>query len=173
MAQTIAEDTIDSVVGLTPGQTTYTARHQRAKVVAATQASEEALFDPALAGLTLSERLCVALYACRLTPAEALAKQYAARLVTAGAEASLIAALSSGTLALLQPQPPRLQAMLTFTHALITEPVKADQAALLALKDAGLSTPEIVTLAQLIAFISYQVRLAAGLTAMKALETRT
>jgi uncharacterized protein YciW len=66
-----------------------------------------------------------------------------------------------------------LLAMLNFTHALITEPVKADQAALLTLQEAGLSTPEIVTLAQLIAFISYQVRLAAGLSAMQALEQRS
>ena len=171
MAQTITQDTIDRVVGLAPGQRTHTIRHQRAKVVAATQGSEQALFDPALAGLTLRERLCVALYACRLTPSEALARQYAARLVTAGADAPLIAEVSRGSLTLAGQ--PRLLAMLNFTHALITEPVKADQAALLALKDAGLSTPEIVTLAQLIAFISYQVRLAAGLTAMQALEPRT
>jgi uncharacterized protein YciW len=64
----------------------------------------------------------------------------------------------------------RLHAILTFTHTLITDPVKADQTALKALPQAGLSTPEVVTLAQLIAFVSYQVRVVAGLNAMKLLE---
>ena len=64
----------------------------------------------------------------------------------------------------------RLEAMLNFTHTLITKPINADKMALSALPKAGLSTPEVVTLAQLISFVSYQVRLAAGLRAMQALE---
>jgi uncharacterized protein YciW len=40
------------------------------------------------------------------------------------------------------------------------------------LKEAGLSTPEIVTLAQLIAFISYQTRVVAGLRAMRQAEVQ-
>jgi uncharacterized protein YciW len=64
----------------------------------------------------------------------------------------------------------RLEAILNFTHTLITKPISADKMALSALPKAGLSTPEVVTLAQLISFVSYQVRLAAGLRAMKALE---
>ncbi|NYS41464.1 CMD domain protein, partial [Pseudomonas syringae pv. actinidiae] len=43
----------------------------------------------------------------------------------------------------------------------------AIKAALQALQLQGLSTAEIVVLAQLIAFLSYQVRLAAGLTAIQ------
>ena len=168
MAQTITEDTVDRVVGLTPGQGTHATRHQRAKVVTATQGSEQALFDPALPGLTLIERLCVALYACRLTPSDMLATEYGARLEQAGAEPALVAQVLKADFS--QSGTSRLSAMLRFTHALITDPVKADQSALLALKEAGLSTPEVVTLAQLISFISYQVRLAAGLAAMKALE---
>lgn len=168
MAQTITEDTVDRVVELTTGQDTHTTRHQRAKVVTATQGSEQALFDPALPGLTLIERLCVALYACRLTPSDLLANEYGVRLEQAGAEPALVAQVLNSDFS--QPGTSRLSAMLCFTHALITDPVKADQSALLALKEAGLSTPEVVTLAQLISFISYQVRLAAGLAAMKALE---
>jgi uncharacterized protein YciW len=60
--------------------------------------------------------------------------------------------------------------MLSFTQTLITKPINADKNALSALPKAGLSTPEVVTLAQLISFVSYQVRLAAGLRAMKELE---
>ena len=66
----------------------------------------------------------------------------------------------------------RLAAILRFAHTLTTDPVKADKAALLRLKESGLSTPEIVTLAQLIAFISYQTRVVAGLRAMQKAEAR-
>jgi uncharacterized protein YciW len=41
-------DTVDRLVGLTASDQTYQVRHQRDKVVAATQGSENGLFDPAL-----------------------------------------------------------------------------------------------------------------------------
>ena len=163
-----SSDTIDRLVGLTPELGTFAVRHRRDKVVAATQKSEEGLFDPALPGLTLAERLLVALLACTLTPSALCADEYRQRLVDLNVEQKLIDYVSSG--ALEQITDSRLRAILTFTHTLITDPVKADQAALKALPQAGLSTPEVVTLAQLIAFVSYQVRVVAGLRAMKLLE---
>ncbi len=161
-------NTIDHLVGLTPGLSTYAVRHQRDKVVAATQKSEEGLFDPNLPGLTVTERLLVALLACVLTPSVVCAAEYRHRLVEGGADASLIEHVSNASLN--QINDTRLHAILKFTHTLITDPVKADQAALQSLPKAGLSTPEVVTLAQLIAFVSYQVRVVAGLSAMKQLE---
>lgn len=163
-----AKDTIDRLLGLTPEQNLYAIRHQRDKVAAATQGSEEALFDPALPGLTVVERLLVALLACKLTPAAELADYYQQKLVHEKADPSLIAVVASGKIESLTDT--RLKAMLSFTHTLITDPIRGDQAALKALPVAGISTPEVVTLSQLIAFLSYQVRLAAGLKAMKALE---
>ena len=163
-----SSDTIDRLVGLTPELGTFAVRHQRDKVVAATQKSEEGLFDPALPGLTLAERLLVALLACTLTPSALCAAEYRQRLVDLNVEQKLIDHISSGALEQLTDS--RLRAILTFTHTLITDPVKADQAALKALPQAGRSTPEVVTLAQLIAFVSYQVRVVAGLRAMKLLE---
>ena len=49
-------------------------------------------------------------------------------------------------------------------------PVEGDRQALTALLDAGLETIDVVTLGQLIAFISYQVRLASGLKALEQLR---
>ena len=168
MTNTHSTDTIDRLVGLNPALSTFSVRHQREKVVAATQKSEEGLFDPSLPGLTLTERLLVALLACALTPSALCAAEYHQRLVDLNVETSLIDHISKG--ALEQITDARLRAILTFTHTLITDPVKADKAALQALPKAGLSTPEVVTLAQLIAFVSYQVRVVAGLRAMKSLE---
>jgi uncharacterized peroxidase-related enzyme len=168
MTNTQSTDTIDRLVGLNPALSTFAVRHQRDKVVAATQKSEDGLFDPALPGLSLNERLLVALLACTLTPSVTCAAEYRDRLLALGTDPTLIDTVSAG--AYNQLTDARLQAILTFTHTLITDPVKADQAALKALPQAGLSTPEVVTLAQLIAFVSYQVRVVAGLTAMKLLE---
>jgi uncharacterized peroxidase-related enzyme len=147
-------DVADHAAGLAPDSATYAVRHARDKVAAATQGSYAAY----LAGLTLGERLLVAVQACRLTPAPELGTHYAQRLREAGGDASQIDA----------PPTPRLRAMLDFTRTLIERPVEGDRAALQALPAAGLSTPAVVTLAQLIAFLSYQTRLVASLKAMKA-----
>jgi uncharacterized protein YciW len=168
MTNTHTTDTVDRLVALNPALSTYAVRHQRDKVVAATQKSEEGLFDPALPGLTLAERLLVALLACTLTPSAVCAAEYSQRLNELKVEQHILDQVASG--AIEQIHGARLRAILTFTHTLITDPVKADQAALKALPHAGLSTPEVVTLAQLIAFVSYQVRVVAGLNAMKLLE---
>ncbi len=162
-------DVVDNVAGLAAGSATHALRHQREKVAAATQGSYDALFDPALPGLPLTERLLVALYAARLTPAPELVAHYSARLAQAGADAALVTVAGQGNPDSLAD--PRLRAMLAFTRTLIENPVAGDEAALKALPAAGLATPEVVTLAQLIAFLSYQVRLVAGLKALKALNT--
>ncbi|MDF3889362.1 CMD domain protein [Cupriavidus basilensis] len=166
---TATADLVDRVAGLAAGSATHALRHQRDKVAVSTQGSYDALFDPALPGLALTERLLVALYAARLTPAPELAAHYRERLGEAGADAALVAIAGQGDPASLAD--PRLRAMLAFTRTLIENPVAGDEAALKTLPAAGLATPDVVTLAQLIAFLSYQVRLVAGLKALKTLQS--
>lgn len=157
-------DLIDRLAGLAAGSATHVLRHQRDKVAVATEGSYRTMFDPALPGLTLTERLAVALYASRLTPSAELAAHYLDRLQAAGADAATVAAVDGARLEAVADA--RLRAMLAFTRKLIEKPVEGDRAALLSLPGAGLSTPEVVTLAQLIAFLSYQARLVAGLRAL-------
>ncbi|MDR5822215.1 CMD domain protein [Caballeronia sp. LZ043] len=168
MTHDIDQDVIDSVAGLAPDSGTYALRHQRAKVVDATQGSYDALFDPALEGLTLVERLLVALYASRLTPSPALAAHYRAELTARDIDQATLSAVESGTPDDLTE--PHLRAILAFTRTLIENPVAGDEAALQTLPAAGLTTPAVVALAQLIAFLSYQTRLVAGLQAFAQLE---
>ncbi|MDG9970088.1 CMD domain protein [Achromobacter mucicolens] len=164
----ISKDIVDQLVGLAPGSQTFDVRHKRDKVAAATQGSYDALFDPALPGLPLADRLLVALYATRITPSPLLAAHYRARAVEAGVPAADIAVAESGKPA--DAADSRLAAILEFTRKLIEKPVEGDEAALKTLPAAGVSTPAVVTLSQLIAFLSYQTRLVAGLVAMKAAE---
>ena len=162
---TPAQDVVDQVADLGDGSPTHALRHAREKVATATQGSYEALFDAALPGLTLGERLLVALYACRLTPAPELAEHYHAHLANTPVDATALQAVDHGDIDTLTDA--RLRAILTFTRTLVERPIEGDRDALLRLPAAGLATADVVTLAQLIAFLSYQTRLVAGLRALR------
>jgi len=58
---------------------------------------------------------------------------------------------------------PRLAAAFAHVHLLVLHPRDAEPAGLRALLDAGWSTTDIVTLSQIIAFLSFQIRVVAGL----------
>lgn len=122
----IANDLIDRLVGLHPGSTTYDVRHRRDKVAAATQGSYDALFDPTLSDTPLAERLLVALYACRLTPAPELAAHYRQALLDANVDSALIRIAEQGSAS--EFADPRLAAIFEFTRKLIEKPVEGDRA---------------------------------------------
>jgi|SRR3954468_9539012 CMD domain protein len=63
---------------------------------------------------------------------------------------------------------PRLVAALAHVHMLVFHPRDADALSLQSLLDAGWTTTEIVTLSQLVAFLSFQVRVVAGLRVLAA-----
>lgn len=62
----------------------------------------------------------------------------------------------------------RLSAALEHAHLLVFHPRDASPAALQSLLDAGWSTSDIVTLSQLVAFLSFQIRVVAGLRVLAA-----
>ena len=63
---------------------------------------------------------------------------------------------------------PRLAAAFEHTHMLVFHPRDSAPAYLQALIDAGWSTTGIVVISQLVAFLSYQIRVVAGLRALNA-----
>src|SRR5690606_18255905 len=67
----------------------------------------------------------------------------------------------------------RLEAALVQAHLLVFRPRDASSAALQALLDAGWSTDDIVTLSQLVAFLSFQIRVVTGLTALAASQQQS
>lgn len=161
-----AADLIDTLAALPAGSAVHAVRHQRDKVVAATQGSYDSIFDPALNGPSLAERLLAAHSIVRLAGSTALQAHYRERLLA-------LPALTPTQQAALDGQPldslggdDRLQAILAFSRTLTERPVDGDQAALLQLPAAGLATPEVIALAQLIAFVAYQLRVVAGLQAL-------
>jgi uncharacterized protein YciW len=150
----VAEDVIDRAAGLAPGDPLHTARRFRAKVVEATQASHDALLHEPVDGLSTADRLRVAAHVCTIAGAASLARHYEEELADEPGRAA--------------PPSPALPAMLRFAAALTTDPRLGDRAALEPLRRAGLGDAAIVALAQLVAYLSYQLRVVAGLQALRA-----
>ncbi len=158
-------DLVDALVPLAASSPVFSVRHQRDKVVAATQGSYDAIFDAALTGPSMTERLLAAHQVARLSGSAALQAHYRERLLVGdGLTPTQHAALKGEPLI----GDERLQAILVFARTLTEHPVDGDRDALLTLPAAGLATAEVVALAQLIAFVAYQVRVLAGLQAMAA-----
>ena len=63
---------------------------------------------------------------------------------------------------------PRLAAAVEHVHMLVFHPRDADARSLQSLLDAGWTTTEVVTLSQLVAFLSFQIRVVAGLKVLAA-----
>jgi uncharacterized protein YciW len=146
-------DVIDRAAGLAPGDPLHTARRFRAKVVEASQASHDALLHEPVPGLATVDRLRIAVHVCTVAGAASLAHHYEHQLTAAAADA---------------PPSPALPAMLRFAGMLTADPRLGDRASLEPLRQAGLGDAAIVALAQLVAFLSYQLRVVAGLQALAA-----
>lgn len=149
-------------------------RAARADATRYTQGSFDALFDPSATGLSLDERFAAAGYAAALSAAPDATRAYRERLLALGSSAESAIGALGGFIAEgvahanAADTDVRLAAILTHTHALTTLNPNPEKSALLRVKHAGLSTPEIVALSQLVAFVTYQIRVVAALRALEA-----
>jgi uncharacterized peroxidase-related enzyme len=153
-------DVIDQLLGINQGSSLGEVRHARDKVFAATQSSYEGFFAPNLSQLSLSQRLEIALLCSDLTPCPLLSKHYAKQL-------ELTKNQNIGV------NPTAMAAVKEFARVLTTKPIDGDKALLHTLPQAGLDTPTIIALAQLVAFISFQTRVVQGLLAMQTASANT
>ncbi len=185
-------DVIDHLVGIAPGSRLDAIRAQRQQARDNAQASWRALFQPdSTTDMSLPERFTVAVFVAGLHGQDDIAAFYAADLTDRPALDAEIArgrvpgpyghypagkltaedvagpsfALSDTARAALGP---RIAAALEHAHLLVFHPRDASPFALQALLDAGWSTTGIVTLSQLVAFLSFQIRVIVGLRALSA-----
>jgi len=144
-------------------------------------------------GVAATERFAVAAFVTGLHGDAETAAFYAAGLAASGASAELRGAIDTAIAAAKGQGPfgsypagplnredtpgpthrvapeirramgPRLAAAFDHMHLLVFHPRDAAPAALQALLDAGWSTSDIVTLSQIAAFLSFQIRVVAGL----------
>jgi CMD domain protein len=187
-------DVIDHLVGISPGSRLDAIRAQRVQARDNAQASFLALFRPADPGdVTLLERHAVAVFVAGLHRQPDIAAFYAEALtppiataiaaeVAHGSTRGPYGHYPAGPLSRENTDGPaytvaaanatvlgrRLSAALAHTHMLVFHPRDAAPPALQALLDAGWSTTAIVTLSQLVAFLSFQIRVVVGLRSLAA-----
>ncbi|HEX2436735.1 MAG TPA: CMD domain protein [Methylomirabilota bacterium] len=143
--------------------------------------------------VSAQERFAVGAFVAGLHGATAIANAYAARLTETGASSALVKALDATVAEATTRGPygqypagpltrentagpsyrmgaagraalgPRLTAAFEHVHMLVFHPRDAAPPALQALLDAGWSTTDIVTLSQIVAFLSFQIRVVTGL----------
>ena len=137
-------------------------RAQRSDITRSIQGSYDALLTPKDgSSVTAIERGLIALRVSILTGSKPLSEHYRAHLAQLGAADAVVAATEHATLG--DPLSPRMLALLQHVDLLTNAPADATAAHLAELQAHGLSTPDIVTMAQLIAFVTFQVRTLAGL----------
>ena len=193
-------DIISTLAGLAPGDPVDALRDRRPQARANAQVSFEALFEPADPGtFGLDERLAVALFVAVLHDDAASAGFYADLLGDVADEAQIAAVRDAGDATraagptgsyrepgLASESVPtgeavlpagaaatlgdRLAAGLRHVHLLVLHPRDARQEHLARLIDAGWSLDDIVTLSQAVAFLTFQLRAAAGLRVLARLE---
>jgi CMD domain protein len=188
-------DVIDQLVGIAPGDALDTLRNQRPNARENAQASFDALLhSDELEHASQLERLAIAYWTLALSQSPSTSF-YRGLLAAENEdtatvlEAALTGAVTTGpygnypqgpltieNVEGLHWQPdtelaasvgPRLAAALAHTHLLVYRPRDSSAEALQSLLDAGWSTTGIVTLSQLVAFLSFQLRVVAGLTVLK------
>jgi CMD domain protein len=147
-------------------------------------------------GVSRQERFAVGTFVAGLHGATAIASAYAARLAETGASSALMKALDAAVVDAITRGPygqypagplsredaagpsyrvggthraalgRRLTAAFEHVHMLVFHPRDAAPEALQALLDAGWPTTDIVTLSQIVAFLSFQIRVVTGLSAL-------
>ena len=154
-------DVIDAVAGIAEGSPLAALRAQKPDLVRYTQGSHDVLLAPGdPGGVGLAERALIALRVAVLDEHAELAAHYRARLHAVGGDAALAAAAQRGASA---APSVRVAEILDHVDRLTAAPASAMPAHLETLQAAGLTPRDIVTISQLIAFVSYQVRVLVGL----------
>jgi uncharacterized protein YciW len=147
--------------GVEPGSGLAEVVEGRADIIALTQATQDAVLNPRVAGgLSPALRAALASRMARLSQAPALAASYEA-LLPATCEEAASARLADP--ACTDNGNPRDAAIARHVDLVTQSPKSATQDDIHALRNAGLAESDIVRLAELIAFINYQIRVVAGL----------
>lgn len=159
-------DVVNQLAGISDDSPLGKLRASRDISFNAAQGSFKSLLEPDdLGGVSRLEREAIAYRVALLEQSKPVIDLHNKRLQEIGATAEQIEAIEDypeiGKL------PARLETILGHVDLLTLEPKAAAPEALTALNAAGLSTRDIITVSQLIAFVSFQVRLLASLRVMK------
>ncbi len=163
---TATADVIGTIAGITPGSRADVARRQKPELITGAQDYYEATITPIEpGGLSLAERSLVAFRVALLTPSTEVTAFYRDRLGSLEVDPGVVDAMASS--AFPGEIDDRFTAILWHVDRNTTAPRDAEAVHLKQLAAAGLSPFDIVSLSQVIAFVSYQIRLVAALKALE------
>ena len=153
------ETIVAKAAGLTSASPLKGALTLRSDILELTENSHEASLRPIQPGsLTHAERAGLACRMAKRNDEPVLARHYE-RLFGVGSQAVANTEFDGGDDA-------RLKAIIRHTDLVTTNPKEATADDITALRSVGLDDADIVRLSELIAFVSYQVRVVAGLRLM-------
>lgn len=164
-------DVIDVVLGPESSSAVAPLRGQKPELAAQMQDYYDALFEPAAdSALAFSpaERWLVAIRTAAHTGGIALVDWYAQQARLVGLDDALIA--RAVDVSSPWSGDPRSVAIMRHVDLIVTRPVDSSRADIEALASAGLSPAGIVVLSQVVAYVSYQLRLIAALRALGELQ---
>jgi uncharacterized protein YciW len=160
-------DVINSILGAGDSGRIAELRNQKPKLAEELQAYYLAIFEPeaaSAAAFPLVDRYLIAVRVASHTGSTAVADWYARLAADAGVSAETIARVRDVATPWTDQAP--LTAAIGRADLVTTRPAATEPADLQTLKDAGYSPAGILSLSQTIAFVSYQLRLIAGLRAL-------
>jgi CMD domain protein len=158
-------DIINQLAGLAAGSELARLRAERPETLQFAQGSYLALLEPDdPGGVSKLEREAIALRVATLERCLDVAELHRERLRTLDVSDEMIAAIEGGSDG--AGLPARLTTILRHADLLTTSSRTGSPAALELLTEAGLTARDIVTVSQLIAYLSYQIRMIATLRAM-------
>jgi uncharacterized protein YciW len=159
---------IESLAGIPPGSRLGEALKIRSEILRLSEAAHDAVLLPREpAGLSHALRAAIAARMCRHVGDDALTEHYDSYLAHSGDLDVSPLAHPGGTCG-----DPLQDAMARHADLLTLAPREATRADIEALKAAGLGEADIVRLAELAAFVNYQLRVVAGLKLLKQVEVQ-
>jgi CMD domain protein len=158
-------DVLSDIAKIEPGSYLAELRQQRPEIVQHTQATFLAIFEPEdESELSQIEREVIAVWVATLASAPEVAAFHRARLIAHGEAGEHLAAIG---ISVDSPElSQRERALLKQAEILTVHPATATRADVDALQNAGVSPTAIVTLSQLVAFLSFEIRTIAALRAL-------
>jgi uncharacterized protein YciW len=155
-------DQIDRLSGIAPGSELFEIRRERPDFVDGTELCRRTVLAP-VHGFALGHGLRAALAArmSRFIGRADLAKSYDEMLSAAGSTPLLLEIAAAGDVA--ADDDAFLKAIIRHADLVTKTPRNNTKADIEALETAGLSSPQIIALSELIAFVNFEARVIAGL----------
>jgi len=163
---TATSDVVNAILNVSDGSPIATLRNQKPELAKQLQDYYVALFEPdpeSAAAFPLTDRYLIAVRVAAHTSSRDVVNWYANLAREAGVPDDLLARVENVEIAWTEETP--LGAAIRHADRVTREPSKSEAAHLQILKDAGYTPAGILSLAQTIAFVNYQLRLIAGLRA--------